>query len=328
MTKPVIKVNSHFGLLRQPVRRAFLTIWCLLAIVLGACSDTGDAPPRIIVITATPVSTFTPVVIVVTASPEPPTPTLVPGFAGRLRKEGEGFSQSSPESVVATSTPMPMTEATRTPFPSPAPTLPPTAVPPTITSSVETPTSAPADMPTMTPTPFVCGYAEVVLINAGKTHKPCHTPTPTAAPIFYDTATPVPTRTAIPTSTPFIAMTPTPIPTATRDELDAAIDRLLGKAATPIPTPIAPTSSDQGTIDFSGPCSIDVERPGGVLHIPQSVDGVWSLHRECLKQEGRSTSGPSYMLSKYDTFKLPNLNGEPVHARLDVSVIVVSRNVV
>ena len=44
----------------------------------------------------------------------------------------------------------------------------------------------------MVPTAFVCGYAEVVLIGAGKAHKPCQTLTPTGVPIFYDTATPIP----------------------------------------------------------------------------------------------------------------------------------------
>ena len=80
-------------------RKAFLAVWCLITIVLGACSEVEDAPPPVfIVITATQASTSTPVVIVVTATspepshanvvtatPEPPTPTLVPGFAGRLR---------------------------------------------------------------------------------------------------------------------------------------------------------------------------------------------------------------------------------------------------
>ena len=76
----------------------------------------------------------------------------------------------------------------------------------------------------MVPTPPVCGYAEVVLIGAGKAHKPCYTPTPTGVPIFYDTATPIHTRTTFPTSTPFIVRTSMPI---------------IGKTPTPTQTPAA-----------------------------------------------------------------------------------------
>ena len=191
-------------------RKVFLAAWCLIAVALGACSEVEDAPPPVfIVITATPASTSTPVVIVVTATPEPPTPTLVPGFAGRLRGTDEDFSESTPTPVIATATPTPTPEATRTPFP----TLTPTGVPLT-RASLETPTSVPVELPTMVPTAFVCGYAEVVLIGAGKAHKPCQTPTPTGVPIFYDTATPFPTRTATAISIPTAIRTPTPIPTS------------------------------------------------------------------------------------------------------------------
>ena len=192
-------------------RKAFLAVWCLITIVLGACSEVEDAPPPVfIVITATQASTSTPVVIVVTATPEPPTPTLVPGFAGRLRGAEQDFSRSSPTPIIATSTPTPTPRATRTVFP----THPPTGVP-LARASLETPTSVPVELPTMVPTAFVCGYAEVVLIGAGKAHKPCQTLTPTGVPIFYDTATPIPTRTALPTSTPIVGKTPTPTQTPT-----------------------------------------------------------------------------------------------------------------
>ena len=199
-------------------RKVFLAAWCLIAVALGACSEVEDAPPPVfIVITATQASTSTPVVIVVTATPAPPAPTLVPGFAGRLRGTDEDFSRSSPTPIIATSTPTPTPRATRTVFP----THPPTGVP-LARASLETPTSVPVELPTMVPTAFVCGYAEVVLIGAGKAHKPCYTPTPTGVPIFYDTATPIPTRTALPTNTPTVVRTSTPIPTATSTETPSA----------------------------------------------------------------------------------------------------------
>ena len=222
-------------------RKAFLAVWCLIAIVLGACSEVEDAPPPVfIVITATPASTSTPVIIVVTATPESPTPTLVPGVAGRLRGAEQDFSKSTPTPVIATATLTPTPEATRTPFP----THTPTGVSLT-RASLETPTSVPAELPTMVPTPPVCGYAEVVLIGAGKAHKPCQTPTPTGVPIFYDTATPFPTRTATAISIPTAIRTPTPIPTSVFLEVATSEPQPIATATgttVHIVTPSAPNS--------------------------------------------------------------------------------------
>ena len=225
-----------------PARRlSILALAFVAAVGISACSEPAQEPqPIVLVITATPADTPTPVVIVVTATPLPPTPTLVPGFAGRLRVAGEEYSESTATPVIATSTSTPTPDPTRTPFPTSTPEIIVAQV------AVETPTAVPTEIPVPAPTQFVCGYAEMVLIGAGKAHKPCITPTATAKGIFYDTATPEPTRTPspartpIPTATPpVIVVTPSrPAPTVTSTPRTTATQPT-GAVATFTPTPSA-----------------------------------------------------------------------------------------
>lgn len=92
-------------------------------------------------------------------------------------------------------TPTAIPAATPTFTPIPTPTQSPTAVPtpvPTATNTptpipmpTQSPTATPTPVPTATPTPdtsylSVCGWAQMVLLNAGKPHDPCNTPTPGA----------------------------------------------------------------------------------------------------------------------------------------------------
>ena len=161
----------------------------------------------------TPVS----VMVVITTTPEntpAPTSTSTP--------------TPTPPVVPVRHTPVVLVAATNTPAPSstPAPTatFPPTYTPvPTMTPNapvvaVEPATSTPTITPTIAPPALVCGYAEIVLIGAGKKHKPCHTPTPTALGV-YNITTVTPERKTVPTSTPIVVSKPiptqTPIATST-----------------------------------------------------------------------------------------------------------------
>ena len=229
-----------------PARRlSILALAFVFAVGISACSEPAQEPqPIVLVITATPADTPTPVVIVVTATPLPPTPTLVPGFAGRLRVAGEEYSESTATPVIATSTSTPTPDPTRTPFPTSTPEIIVAQV------AVETPTAVPTEIPVPAPTQFVCGYAEMVLIGAGKAHKPCITPTATAKGIFYDTATPFPTRTPSPVTTPTPLATPPilltiatsqPVPvTATSSPVSVATQY---SAIIPVPTAV-PTNAE------------------------------------------------------------------------------------
>lgn len=139
--------------------------------------------------------------------------------------------------------------ATNTPMPTATPTLAPTLTAtatntPTLTSTptytpMHTPTATNTPIPTSTPTPLptlpptatppVCGYVELVLMGAGKKHKPCYTPTPTPAsesvvalgstatrtPAPSETSTAMPTLPPVPTATPTLAPTETPTVTPT-----------------------------------------------------------------------------------------------------------------
>ncbi len=110
-------------------------------------------------------------------------------------------------------TPTAIPAATPTLTPIPTPTQSPTAMPTPIPTATNTPTPIPmptqsptatlTPVPTATSTPDtshlpVCGWAQMVLLNAGKRHDPCNTPTPgaTVAASIPPTRAPAPAPTA------------------------------------------------------------------------------------------------------------------------------------
>ena len=130
-----------------------------------------------------------------------------------------------------THTPMP----THTPSATPSATAAPTHTPSPTATNTPLPTIAPTSTASPTPAPTLpaCGYAELVLMGAGKKHKPCNTatPIPPAGAASADTP-PSPTASAAvttPVATPTPAPANTPIPTAA----PAATN-------TPLPTPTPP----------------------------------------------------------------------------------------
>lgn len=161
-------------------------------------------------------------------------------------------THTPPPTAAPTNTPAP----THTPLPTdtPIPTSTPSATPaPTHTPSptathTPLPTIAPTSTASPTPAPTLppCGYAELVLMGAGKKHKPCNTATPVGAanttaptPTTASAATPTfaPANTLIPTPTLAPANTPSPTPAP------AVTNTLLPTAAptnTPLPTHTPP----------------------------------------------------------------------------------------
>ena len=215
-------------------------IWILLVLagvaiaVVAVGVDTSDirrfiasfqptpAPVAVVVVTATPADTPT--------GTSTPLPTLTP------------TSTNIPILAV-----VPTSAATHTPTPTPTstlrPTFTPTATKTPLPTATGTATGTPTTTPTITPTAFVCGYAEMVLIGAGKEHRPCHTPTPTLAPGA--------TRAASPTFTPVPANTTTPTQTATEIPIPTNTPRVVAVALhtnTPAPT-ATPTPTTVHTVE-------------------------------------------------------------------------------
>lgn len=208
----------------------------LVTVGIGIVAVISDDIRRFL---APPQPTPVPVVIVITATPadtptstSTPTPTPTPS------------STQAPVLAMA-----PTNTATLTPVPTATlrPTFTPSATGTPTPSATGTSTSTPTATPTVTPTAFVCGYAEMVLMGAGKEHKPCHTPTPTPAPgaAQVSTHTPAPTNTAtaqsfqvvvisVPTDTPTAVNTP--IPTNTPRVVVVPI-RSIAPTATPTTKP-------------------------------------------------------------------------------------------
>ncbi len=86
-----------------------------------------------------------------------------------------------PTQVPATSTSIPIPTSTPAPTQTPIPTTTPTQTHTPLPTGTPTPSQTATHTPvvTATATPPVCGYAQLVLIGAGKDHDPCYTPTPT-----------------------------------------------------------------------------------------------------------------------------------------------------
>lgn len=210
-------------------------------------------------------------VAVILSEPEPepallalaPTNTPIPTATHTLAPTHTPTATNTPmptatHTLVPTHTPT----ATHTPTLTSTPTLAPTHTPTATNTPIPTSTATP--LPTLPPTatPPVCGYVELVLMGAGKKHKPCYTPTPTPAsgsvvalgstatttPAPSETPTVIPTLapteapsanpTPAPTETPSAGQTPTPIPTATATPILPPA-RLSAPTTTPPLTPFA-----------------------------------------------------------------------------------------
>jgi len=179
--------------------------------------------------------------------PEPalaiaPTNTPIPTASPTLAPTHTPTATNTPISTATpTLAPTHTPTATHTPMPTATATLAPTHTPISTHTPTSTSTSTATPLPTLPPTatPPVCGYVELVLMGAGKKHKPCYTPTPTPAsgsvvalgstathtPAPSETPSAMPTPdpaetpsanpTPDPTETPSTGQTPTPMPTAT-----------------------------------------------------------------------------------------------------------------
>lgn len=127
-----------------------------------------------------------------TAQPVALAPTPVPAAAPTAIPAATPTFMPNPTPTQSpTAMPTPIPTATNTPTPIPMPT--------------QSPTATPTPVPTATPTPDtshlpVCGWAQMVLLNAGKRHDPCNTPTPGAT-----AASRPPTRAPAPEPTATVA---------------------------------------------------------------------------------------------------------------------------
>ena len=200
----------------------------LVAVVmLGACSweTPQQQVPQVIVVVITPAPTNTAI-----SSPLPPatailvpaSPTALVGLYGRQRGADEPFSGSNvtPTIVAPWRTSSPVAP-TRTPFAVADSRVQPSATP------IEVQVPTPEATPTTAPTPFTCGYGELVLLGAGKDHKSCHTPTPVN--LYTSPPTGTPARPSEPTSGLPVVPTPTliPTPTPTRTAVPFSTTRVL-----------------------------------------------------------------------------------------------------
>ena len=151
------------------IKIALLVAFCTLLMLLQGCFNSGVQElrkPALLNEVAKadePVSTPTIESTVARMTPTPsPTPTQIP----------------------ATPSPVPLPTSTPVPTQTPLPTSTPIPTQTPLPTSTPTPTNTATSTPVVTPTatPSVCGYAQLVLIGAGKDHDPCYTPTPTPKP--------------------------------------------------------------------------------------------------------------------------------------------------
>ena len=215
-----------------------LAVFVVLILVGSAVAILMSDDVRRFIFQPTP----TPIIVVVVATRTPPTNTPVITSTATLTPTSTAVIPPAPVIVaVPTST----VTRTSTPTHTPRPSFTSTATPPAPFPTVTTSTSTPSVTPTPTSTPIVCGYAEMVLMGAGKKHTPCYTPTPTA------TLEPGATRVVLPTSTPMPSFTP--LSTATPQVIIAPTQTpSLPVYATATPTPTkTPSAAPENATDSS-----------------------------------------------------------------------------
>ena len=215
---------------------------------------------------------------------QPPAPTYTPSATA---------APTHTPPPTASATPIPAPPHTPPPPHTPAPTstssatAAPTHTPPPTATNTPIPTSIPTStaIPTPEPTLPACGYAELVLMGAGKKHKPCNTATPVPPPgaappasptsVIASAATPAATSALAPANTPV----PTPAPVATNTPLPTT-----APTHTPLPT-AAPTNTPLPTPALTlPPIALDAQPTvvGYYSDGSASVNLALSLHTEDL----------------------------------------------